>query len=300
MSTKAKKSKMKNGFILVILLSISMITFSQEKTFIREYYYKASETDSKVSSRQKALKEVKVELIEELGTYVESYVNYEITEENNKITRDFFTNEIKTLSAGTTETKILEESWDGYEYYVKAEINADPEEVLKRINQTLSIRRTSVVIDSLELMLTSSQQEFGLQREELEKVTTQLEIQNLEVAFNQEKLSQLNEQLIKSKQQLLSYQVQEEQILTEIQSIEEEITNSANIAVKNVRLYMTRKEVRKVCGAPRIIDYYNFNYGSVWVIFESDIVKGIVDSRDYSNDEQMSILEFRNARFLLK
>ena len=81
---------------MVLLSLVFHEACAQNKIFIREYYYKAGETDSKVSSRQKALREVKALLIEELGTYVESYVNYQVVEANKKITKDFFTSEIRT------------------------------------------------------------------------------------------------------------------------------------------------------------------------------------------------------------
>jgi hypothetical protein len=78
-------------------------------------------------------------LLEELSTYVESYVNYNV-KETNKISEEFFQKEIKTTSVGITETKILEEKWNGEEFYVKAQIKADPNEVIRKINQTLSAR----------------------------------------------------------------------------------------------------------------------------------------------------------------
>lgn len=70
------KSIFSTLFLLLSWQAFATKIAAQEKTFVREYYYKASETDSKVSSRQKALTQVKAFLVEELGTYVESYVNY--------------------------------------------------------------------------------------------------------------------------------------------------------------------------------------------------------------------------------
>ncbi|MCK9452564.1 MAG: hypothetical protein M0Q90_12795 [Bacteroidales bacterium] len=285
---------MRKTLIISYFIIIPFVLFAQNKTFIREYFYKASETDSKVSSRQKALTEVKALLLEELGTYVESYVNYEVTEENNRITKDFFTNEIKTLSAGTTETKIIEENWDGYEYYVKAEIVADPEEVLRRINQTLSKRRSSEVIDSLNILLKSSNNELEYKNEELNLVKRQLATQQSEVNSKQTKLNSLNQQLLKAKQQLASYQAQEQQILTDLQKIEYLISKSTIDAKANVRIGMTPKEVIKVCGQPRAIDdtpqrvygrHPHYNYGNVWVLFEAGIVAIVLDASVYEGHD---------------
>ncbi len=275
---------------------------AQEKTFVREYFYKASETDSKVSSRQKALTQVKAFLVEELGTYVESYVNYTVTEENDVITKDFFTNEIKTLSAGTTQTIILEERWDGYEYYVKASIVADPEEIVQRINQTLSVRKSSEAIDSLKILLNSTDKELKLKNNELDLLKVQLATQQKEINATQVTLASLNKQLAESKLQLSTYQAEEASILSEIEQIEQTIKSKTNSAVSNVRIGMTPSEVVRVCGKPRAVDACtdNFNYGSVWVIFESDIVVALIDARDFQKCGSKGTYEIQDVKFILK
>ena len=268
---------------IVAVFANEMHRVVQKKTFIREYVYKASEADSKVSSRQKALTEVKALLIEELGTYVESYVNHVITDQNGVITKDFFTNEIKTLSAGITETRILEEHWDGYEYYIKAEIVADPEEVVRRINQTLSMRKSSDAIDSLKILLQSSGSELILKNNEVTDLKEQLAVQTKKINSTQASLNGLNQQLIESKRQLASYQAQEKHVLSEIEEIEQAMKAATNKAVTNVRIGMTPEEIIRVCGKPRVKEYCDdMNYGAVWVVFESGIVMGIVDAKDYS------------------
>ena len=269
---------------LLYLLLIPGIGFCQQKTFIREYTYKASETDSKVTARQKALQEVKALLIEELGTYVESYVNYQVTEENNKITKDFFTNEIKTLSAGTTELTILEENLDGYEYYVKSEIKADPNEIITRINQTLSIREKNLAIDSLKTLLTSSNSQIQLKNTELTELQKKVTQQNQLVISKESEVKNLQKQLTDAKNNLSIYEAQKQQVLTEIQKIGMSISNATTKAVENVRIGMTPTEVIKVWGNPSSTDdcsELNYNYGSVWVMFEGGIVKAVVDARDF-------------------
>ncbi|WHZ07659.1 MAG: hypothetical protein OJF59_001412 [Cytophagales bacterium] len=286
-------------FILVQLI-IHDIT-AQKKTFIREYIYKASETDSKITSRQKALIEVKTLLIEELGIYVESYVNHLVKDENGAITKDFFTNEIKTLSAGTTETKIIEERWDGYEYYIKAEIIADPEEVLRRINQTLSVRKSSKAVDSLKILLKNSNNELMLKNNELRVLRGQLSAQQKKIDSTQTSLNTLNQQLIESKRQLTSYQAQEKHILSEIEEIEKVMKDASNKAIANVRIGMTPEEVVRVCGKPRAEQCGSMNYGAVWVIISSNIVVGIVDARDYQTcNNDMDSYKRQHKRIILE
>lgn len=275
---------MKKIILLTLVNLFFFQLYSQEKIFVREYTYTAGETDSKISSREKALEQVKTILLEELGTYVESYVNYNVNE-SEKISESFFQQEIKTISAGTTETKILDESWNGYEFYIKAQIKANPEEVVRRINQTLSARRSSAVIDSLKLLLSSSNQEIQVRNQELEMIKSQLNSQSKEIQTKQTTLNSLNQQLANAKQQLSVYQAQEKQILSELEAIEYKIKNATTKAVSNVRIGMTSTEVIQVCGSPRAredcLERLFFNYGNVWVLFESNIVSSIFQASLY-------------------
>jgi chromosome segregation ATPase len=270
-------------FILCAVVALSTCSlYAQEKIFVREYTYAAGETDSRVTARQKAIEQVKVMLLEELGTYVESYVNYNV-KESNKIHEEFFQKEIKTISVGITETKILEEKWNGEEFYVKAQIKADPNEVIRKINQTLSARRSSAVIDSLRLLLNSSNQEIYSRNSELEKVKSQLATQNRELQTRQASLSSLNQQLEIAKQKLSTYQAQENQIVSEIEKIEQKINAATRTALDKARIGMTPTEVIQVCGQPRSKDNCSsglyYNYGNVWVIFTSGILTSVVSAR---------------------
>ncbi|MFZ4465276.1 MAG: hypothetical protein ACOYN5_15630 [Bacteroidales bacterium] len=290
-------------FLFITSIFLSKTSFSQEKVFIREYRYTAGESDSKITAREKAISQVKALLLEELGTYVESYVNLNIVE-TEKISESFFQQEIKTLSAGTTETIILEENWNGYEFYIKAQIKADPNEVIRKINETLSARRSSVMIDSLKLLLNASNQEIKLRSRDLDIVKAQLDNKNQEVLAKQSTLNTLNQQLETAKQKLSNYETQERQILTEIETIEKLIENATAKAINNIRLGMTPAEVKQVCGIPRSTEdcsgnlYYN--YGAVWVIIENGIVTCVVDARDFGTCQSRSYYITFKARLILK
>tara|TARA_B100001778_G_C18130488_1_gene424781 strand:+ start:206 stop:457 length:252 start_codon:yes stop_codon:yes gene_type:complete len=72
---------------LITLLFLSNIVFAIDKVFFREYTYKASDYDSKVTSRENALNQVSELLLRELGVYIKSEtkwdkkeINYEIEE----------------------------------------------------------------------------------------------------------------------------------------------------------------------------------------------------------------------------
>ncbi len=115
-----------NLIFILLFLFIPNLTSAESKTFIKEYTYRASEIDSKVSCRTIALEQVKRLLLEELGSYLESRT--EVVD--FKLTKD----QIITLTAGIVQTQILQEKWDGDNYWLKAKINADPEVVIKSID----------------------------------------------------------------------------------------------------------------------------------------------------------------------
>jgi uncharacterized protein YgfB (UPF0149 family) len=111
----------------------SSTAFPAEQTYIREYNYQASEADSKITARAVALQEVKRELLNELGTHVSAIVKLQSSSDGRKLG----TEEIETLSAGVTSVQILAEKWNGSVYVLKAQIKADPADVLKSLNKML-------------------------------------------------------------------------------------------------------------------------------------------------------------------
>lgn len=133
----------------LFLLSFANFAFAEIKTFVKEYTYQASEADSKQTSRILALDQVKRLLLEELGTYLES----------ETIVKDFqmTSDEIKILTAGIVSTRVLEEKWDGKQYWLKAEISSDPEEVARSIevvrNDRQKMKDIKSANDKLEIAL---------------------------------------------------------------------------------------------------------------------------------------------------
>ena len=93
--------------------------------FVKEHTYRAGDMDSKVSSRAIALMEVKRALLEQLGTYLVS----ETEVRNYQMTKD----QVSLLTAGIVSAVILDEKWDGKEFYLKAKLVVDPQEVAERV-----------------------------------------------------------------------------------------------------------------------------------------------------------------------
>ena len=87
---------------------ITIVLIAQEKTFEREYTYKASELDSKISCRAITINELRTQLLNEIGVYVESESILKTSDVSGKFAQDFVEN-IATISAGITKIEVLEE-----------------------------------------------------------------------------------------------------------------------------------------------------------------------------------------------
>jgi len=121
----------------VILFSFySINAFAEQILFEKEYTYQAGENDSKLTCRAISLEQVKKLLLEELGTYLESIFEDQISREQS-ITK----NDITTLTAGIVQTEIIADEWDGHTYWLKAKIVADPDQVIKSIDSLMKSRQ---------------------------------------------------------------------------------------------------------------------------------------------------------------
>lgn len=269
--------------ILLIIASFALtagIVAAQEKVFIKDYFYQASENDSKVSSRQKALIEVKTQILEEIGTYIESYVNYTVESDTKDVSKSFFGKEIKQITAGRLEVKVLEENWNGVEYYVKAQVVVDPDEILEQLHRTIENRRASVVIDSLNLLLSSQQSQISVQNSTIENLNAELAAKHNEMESQRKDVEKLQRELDNMNSQYKAYQKQEQEINDEISRLGAQLKQMGENVINKARIGMTIQEVRKICGQPRLTDGYEssdffMNYGNVWLIFRNRVlVKG--------------------------
>ena len=293
---------MKRVLLFLGLMVWLVNSYAENKTFIREYTYQASESDSKISARTQALTEVKKLLLEELGVYVESYVNYTVESQNGRISKDFITNEIKQMSVGITETKILDERWNGEQYFIRAEIATDPSDVVRRINQTLEKRQSDVVIDSLHMLLTNMKQNVEVKNEEIAKLNQQLQSQTATTQEQQKKVESLNNQLSSLQSQLNKYQQEERQLLSEIEKIQKNLQNITTKAVSNARVGMTYEEMVRVCGQPRSAEKFLgwYNYGYVWLGFEGGVLMVAVPVEKKSNKSVEWFIDYEPESNLLK
>lgn len=120
---------MKRAITLAVILLFVYSSFAAAgiQTFVMEYTYFASELDSKNSCKAIAKEQLKRELLEKLGMYVES----KTVVKDYRLEKD----EITTLTAGVVQVVVLDERWDGNVYWLKTEMKADPDEVAASINK---------------------------------------------------------------------------------------------------------------------------------------------------------------------
>ncbi len=128
-------------FIISFIILINSTLFAQEKTFIREYTYRASDYDSKVTSRTNALEELKLLLLEEVAVFIKREVistqNETLIKDNEDI-KETYSKKIVVLTAGITRIVVLDEKWTGYEYWIKAEITIDENDINKKIKKIIN------------------------------------------------------------------------------------------------------------------------------------------------------------------
>ncbi len=270
--------------VAVIMLSISVISNAEPKIFVREYTYQASESDSKLSARSCALSAVKGLLVEELGVYIESYVNYNVEDDGLKVSKDFYTNEIRQLSMGVAETRIIDEQWNGSIYYVKAEITVDPSDVVRRINKSIEDRKNDVSVDSLQ---------------------AELEMSKEHIIELEEKIKELAESKAVEKE----LQMQYDEIKAKIDKYVEKINARAELAL-SFPIGARLSDIEEILGVPDEVGpqlsfakrglHETRKYGNVWLLFEGEVLYYAVGIESFRGDWYIGWYPERGVRNLLK
>jgi TPR repeat protein len=114
----------------------------QAKTYIRDYTYTSNSLDTRETSQIIALEQVKVLLLNELGTHIRHVIT--MKNESNGISSA--SEDIEALSAGTIKTVILEEDWNKPIYYIKAHLEADPDEIILSIKKLIDNSKISKIL----------------------------------------------------------------------------------------------------------------------------------------------------------
>ena len=153
-------------FFAAMLMIQGRIILAQEKTFVKEYTYKAGEMDSKISCRAIATNQLRTELLNEIGVYVESEQLLKTTEVDGKFSQDFVEN-IATISAGITKLEVIEERWNGEAFWMKAAITVDRKSLENSLKQLVNDRQKVKEFEELKKQLKESSEQLVKLTEEL-------------------------------------------------------------------------------------------------------------------------------------
>ena len=117
----------------IVLLFLLLGSLANAEVFVREYTYNASENDSKVSARKAALRQLQLLLIEEVGITVRSNYFKEVSLKNDTASKTI-NDKYESFSQAITKSKILEQTWNGEKFYIKVEMDIDPNGIAKAID----------------------------------------------------------------------------------------------------------------------------------------------------------------------
>jgi|GEM_PF-5776880 len=123
--------------IAAVLLVFSQAAISKETTYVREYNYDASELESRAVARQNAIRLMKAELLEEVSSFIVSQSELNRTQQNRKFDSSF-QSKVRSLSAGSIRSQVLQEKWDGDHFWLKARLFVDKDQVAKDLKQLVA------------------------------------------------------------------------------------------------------------------------------------------------------------------
>ena len=167
------------------LLFLSNIAFAIDKTFIREYTYKASDYDSKITSRRYALEQVTEQLLREVGVYIKSETQWDKKEINYEI-EEIYEKKIDVITAGIAKIEVIDEKWTGIEYWVKAKVKLNPKDVLKQIDALVNNKEKFDHYEKIEKDNNKANKEIERLRKELAIVKSEKEQLELSKSYNKQ------------------------------------------------------------------------------------------------------------------
>ena len=251
----------KASLLILVLILIPCISYAETETIFASHVYLMGDNDSKNDARRLCFIEAKRNVLEKAGTYIESYTQVK----NYQLTKD----EIITYSAALLKIETLKEEWKfvGQNMAIDISVKADVD-ISKIKNQLLAITQDK----SVQNKIKAQQRKL----EELERKFINLQ-NKLSSADSSEAL------ILRKKKNVVFKEIDS------IQAKKIKITSQIKTKTKNVLGYielgMTPAEVKSLVGSPRSTDKCgsigNWNYGNVWVIFESGVVSCIVRSTSF-------------------
>ncbi|WP_125779359.1 tetratricopeptide repeat protein [Pseudoalteromonas rubra] len=155
-------------FIVFFLFWFSLPLFASDiYSVTRSYQYTAFPNQEKYVSERLALNEMKLSVLQEVGTLVVSHL--EIFTTNNG--RKQFEEKTQLYTAGFIRADVLEKKWDGNELTLVADFSVNKDEIIRNISMIQSLKDESA---GLLKLLTEAQKEINNTFVEIKSLKEQL------------------------------------------------------------------------------------------------------------------------------
>ena len=142
-----------------------------------------------MTSRANALNEVKRLLLEEVSVFILSEENWNISEtiiDGQSTVQDFYEKNIQAIMGGITKTIILDESWNGEIYWIKAEVTFDPDDIKTKTSKIVDNKEKLVELEKSKQKLNEAEAEIARLKAQLEQANSEKGQSQLLEAYNKE------------------------------------------------------------------------------------------------------------------
>ncbi|MDD5170607.1 MAG: hypothetical protein PHN75_17450 [Syntrophales bacterium] len=130
--------------VTCLCIVLTLFIYATSEAIIRviekEYTYQATELDTQMSCRTMAIEHVKQIVLEEAGSLV---VGRTVVSDN-KLDSD----QVESVTAGIVGIEIMNESWDGKSFYLKAKAQVDSESVDRALDNLMKNENQLAELDS--------------------------------------------------------------------------------------------------------------------------------------------------------
>ena len=245
--------------------TINVPSSKNDKIFIREYKYNASDTDSKVSSRKKAIAQLKSILSEEVGVHITSSLEMKDTVRNG-VNNKYFKSEISQLTASITKLKILDEKWNGVTYYIKASVKVNEEQTMKLLIEAIKAKASKKDVKRLNKILKEQNGNLDKSYSKINLLQKKLLLQEIQNQASKNELADTKRILQKLQREKQKYDNQVKKQKNEIVKVKQKVKQIKyqlkKVASKACAMEsgISKKNVESIIGLPITVDDTN-RYG---------------------------------------
>ena len=250
-----------------IEINKSKLDSSNQKDFMGEYSYRASDSDSKISARRKASNELKRIILEEIGVHITSTLNINKESSIDGRVRIKIKEVITTYTAGSVNLKILNEKWDGKQFYLKGVISIDPDSVSQGISEGLKAESEKQTISQLKQLLDAQSSSLDYRSNELKTLQNSLTLSLVLTKSKESELKSLKLQLANANKKLKRYEAEDKVIKSKYDKIMLRVNKNTHNAQELIKRGMRYKDVVTLLGMPDSTDTRLLIYGNSAIVF---------------------------------